>query len=64
MEVKVMLVHYYSQIQWKELIKLGLNPKDYLERNDAYTFFYKLGDLVETGPTYTNVNDFRAILIV
>jgi hydroxypyruvate reductase len=45
-------------------LKLGLNPKDYLERNDAYTFFYKLGDLVETGPTYTNVNDFRAILIV
>jgi glycerate 2-kinase len=44
--------------------KLGLNPKEYLEKNDAYTFFSKLGDLVETGPTYTNVNDFRAILIV
>jgi len=43
--------------------KLGLNPKEYLEKNDAYTFFSKLGDLVETGPTYTNVNDFRAILI-
>ena len=43
--------------------KLGLNPKKYLERNDAYTFFFKLGDLVETGPTYTNVNDFRAILV-
>ena len=44
--------------------KLGINPKEYLEKNDAYTFFSKLGDLVETGPTYTNVNDFRAILIV
>ena len=43
--------------------KLGLNPKKYLEKNDAYTFFFKLGDLVETGPTYTNVNDFRAILV-
>ncbi|MDX2052333.1 MAG: glycerate kinase [Polyangiaceae bacterium] len=42
---------------------LGLNPKTYLDRNDAYGFFNALGDLVETGPTYTNVNDFRAILI-
>lgn len=41
----------------------GMNPKEYLENNDAYTFFYKLGDIVETGPTHTNVNDFRAILI-
>ena len=41
----------------------GLNPKDYLERNDAYTFFKILGDIIETGPTHTNVNDFRAILI-
>ena len=44
--------------------KKGLNPKDYLERNDSYSFFYKLGDIIETGPTYTNVNDFRAILII
>ena len=41
----------------------GMNPKDFLERNDSYSFFNKLGDIVETGPTYTNVNDFRAILI-
>ena len=41
----------------------GLNPKDYLERNDAYSFFKILGDTIETGPTHTNVNDFRAILI-
>ncbi|MBX9796985.1 MOFRL family protein, partial [Sphingomonas sp.] len=32
-------------------------------RNDAYLFFERLGDLVVTGPTLTNVNDFRAILI-
>ena len=43
--------------------KRGLNPKDYLERNDSYSFFHKLGDIIETGPTYTNVNDFRAIII-
>ena len=34
-----------------------------LANNDAYTFFARLGDLVTTGPTLTNVNDFRAILI-
>jgi hydroxypyruvate reductase len=34
-----------------------------LDRHDSYTFFDVLGDLVKTGPTLTNVNDFRAILI-
>ncbi len=42
---------------------LGLDPQAYLENNDAYGFFAKLGDLVTTGPTRTNVNDFRAIMI-
>ena len=41
----------------------GLSLADHLDRNDAYGFFERLGDLVTTGPTYTNVNDFRAILI-
>ncbi len=43
---------------------LGLKVEDHLQRNDAYTFFQALDDLVVTGPTHTNVNDFRAILIV
>jgi hydroxypyruvate reductase len=43
---------------------LGLKLDDHLQRNDAYTFFQALDDLVVTGPTHTNVNDFRAILIV
>ncbi|MEP7301764.1 MAG: glycerate kinase [Caldimonas sp.] len=43
---------------------LGLAPRAFLERNDAYRFFEALGDLVVTGPTFTNVNDFRAMLIV
>ncbi|WP_374413678.1 glycerate kinase, partial [Hydrogenophaga sp.] len=41
----------------------GLKLADHLARNDAYGFFEPLGDLVITGPTHTNVNDFRAILI-
>jgi hydroxypyruvate reductase len=44
--------------------RLGLKLDDHLQRNDAYTFFQALNDLVVTGPTHTNVNDFRAILIV
>ena len=43
---------------------LGLQPKDFLARNDAHGFFEALGDSVITGPTLTNVNDFRAILIL
>lgn len=42
---------------------LGLDPQAMLNANDAYGFFEKLGDLVVTGPTRTNVNDLRAILI-
>lgn len=41
----------------------GINPKDRLAANDAHGFFGALGDSVVTGPTLTNVNDFRAILI-
>ena len=42
---------------------LGLRPKDSLANNDGHGFFQALGDSVITGPTLTNVNDFRAILI-
>jgi hydroxypyruvate reductase len=42
----------------------GMKLDDYLDRNDAYGYFEALGDLVITGPTHTNVNDFRAILIL
>jgi len=42
---------------------LGLKPRDMLADNDAHRFFTALGDSVVTGPTLTNVNDFRAILI-
>jgi len=42
----------------------GLDPRKLLAGNDSYAFFSALGDLVITGPTRTNVNDYRAILIV
>jgi glycerate 2-kinase len=44
-------------------VAAGLDPGASLARNDAYTLFERLNDLVVTGPTLTNVNDFRAILV-
>jgi hydroxypyruvate reductase len=41
----------------------GLSPLGSLDANDGHSFFGTLGDSVVTGPTLTNVNDFRAILI-
>jgi hydroxypyruvate reductase len=42
----------------------GVKAADCLDRNDAYGFFDAVGDLVVTGPTHTNVNDFRAMLVL
>jgi hydroxypyruvate reductase len=42
---------------------LGLDPADFLKDNNSTEFFARLGDLVRTGPTFTNVNDFRAIVV-
>jgi len=44
--------------------RLGLDPRKLLADNDGYGFFSKLDDLVVTGPTRTNVNDYRVILIL
>jgi hydroxypyruvate reductase len=41
-----------------------LKLTDHLSRNDAVGFFEPLGDLVISGPTHTNVNDFRAVLVL
>ena len=43
--------------------KAGLHAAKLLANNDGYGFFKALDDLVVTGPTRTNVNDYRAILI-
>ena len=40
----------------------GLDPADYLARNDAYHFFAPLGALMQTGPTHTNVCDVRVVV--
>ncbi len=44
--------------------KQGLQPRRHLDDNDAHSFFAALGDAVLTGPTRTNVNDFRAVFIM
>lgn len=43
--------------------ELGLRPRDVLDNNDAHSLFLALDDAIVTGPTLTNVNDFRAIFI-
>ena len=43
---------------------LGVSPPDALDRHDGHGFFGALGDAVVTGPTRTNVNDFRAVLVL
>ena len=48
----------------KRLRAAGFGPRHVLDTNDSYSGFKAIGDLFETGPTGTNVNDFRAILIV
>ncbi len=47
----------------QRLLHAGLDGRTLLDRNDSYSGFAAIGDLFETGPTGTNVNDFRAILI-
>lgn len=42
----------------------GLAPRDYLEGHDSYSLFDRIGALIRTGPTLTNVNDFRAIMVL
>jgi hydroxypyruvate reductase len=43
--------------------RMGLEPRDFLDRNDSYPFFKRLGDLLMTGPTRTNVMDVRILLV-
>ena len=43
--------------------ELGLDPAAFLADNDSTGFFERLGGLLRPGPTFTNVNDFRAILV-
>jgi glycerate 2-kinase len=54
----------YQDDSMARAAQLGLQPRAMLDNNDGYGFFSALGDLVVSGPTRTNVNDFRAILIL
>lgn len=47
----------------KRALRKGLDPKQYLNNNDSYHFFNKLGDLLKTGPTNTNVMDIHLVLV-
>lgn len=53
----------FSPDTLKRAFAQGVRPQESLDRNDGHGFFQSLGDSVVTGPTLTNVNDFRAILI-
>jgi hydroxypyruvate reductase len=54
---------YLAPDSLKRAWERGIRPKDALADNDGHGFFGALGDAIVTGPTLTNVNDFRAILI-
>ena len=55
---------YVAPDTLRRALAAGMKLDQFLDRNDAYGYFDRLGDLVITGPTYTNVNDFRALLIL
>jgi hydroxypyruvate reductase len=52
-----------DQTTFAKMAALGLKPRDVLDNNDATAFFTATGDLLQTGPTLTNVNDVRVILV-
>jgi len=54
---------YLTPEMWPRAKDLGLSAAEHLDRNDAYSYFAALDALVMTGPTRTNVNDYRVILI-
>ena len=54
---------FFSPQTWADAQTANLDHRDYLANSDAYSFFARTDSLLVTGPTRTNVNDFRAILI-
>ena len=55
---------YFTPTSIQDIISMGVNPKKCLENNDALGVFEPLKNVITTGPTLTNVNDFRGILII
>jgi glycerate-2-kinase len=54
---------FVDQLVGKQLDAKWLDPADFLERNDAYSFFRAFDALIKTGPTHTNVCDLRVVTI-
>ncbi len=54
---------WWTPETWDRAKSMGLNLRQFLDNNDGYGFFEAVGQLHKTGPTLTNVNDFRAIII-
>lgn len=54
----------WSPIVAANATRLSLKVSDYLDRNDAWSYFNAADGLINTGPTHTNVNDFRAVIIL
>ena len=54
---------YWGPNTYSRAESLGIDPQAMLDNNDGYGFFSQLEDLIITGPTRTNVNDFRVSLI-
>ncbi|MFO0900004.1 MAG: DUF4147 domain-containing protein [Pirellulales bacterium] len=52
----------FDETVFKQAQAAGLQPPDFLARNDAYHFFERMGGLIKTGPTHTNVCDVRVVL--
>lgn len=48
----------------KRAVDNGMSPREMLRKHDSYGFFLDLGDLLKTGPTLTNVNDIRVVMVV
>ena len=59
-----MLEFFFTPKTIEQCKKLGINPQKCLENNDALGVFEPLKSVITTGPTLTNVNDFRALLIL
>ena len=53
---------YFDNKTIKKAKQLSLDPEFFLKKNDSYSFFKKLNSLIHTGPTLTNVNDYRVVL--
>lgn len=54
---------YFTDQSYRHALNLQLDPKTYLDNNDAHSFFKVLQQQLITGPTHTNVNDFRAVFV-